>query len=184
VCLLFDIPSSPFFRTNHTQLCAETGEQVTLAQSETLVGSVVKYDASLSSHTSQADLVLKLKAKGVTKYVRLRYAPNGFGFDAPPAKPEQLLPKELFSDGTRAWIFRVHAPHNPEEEGACTGRATQYAPGQKGLVEVERFVSVSGQESKDTPKPESLPCLIVEGWTKSADALEPKTGNLRTPAMR
>jgi len=29
VCLLFDIPSSPFFRTNHTQLCAETGEQVT-----------------------------------------------------------------------------------------------------------------------------------------------------------
>jgi hypothetical protein len=28
VCLLFDIPSSPFFRTNHTQLCAETGEQV------------------------------------------------------------------------------------------------------------------------------------------------------------
>src|SRR5271154_4594692 len=28
VCLLFDMPSSPFFRTNHTQLCAETGEQV------------------------------------------------------------------------------------------------------------------------------------------------------------
>ena len=27
-CLLFDILSSPFFRTNHTQLCAETGEQV------------------------------------------------------------------------------------------------------------------------------------------------------------
>ena len=26
--LLFDIPRSPFFRTNHTQLCAETGEQV------------------------------------------------------------------------------------------------------------------------------------------------------------
>src|SRR5208283_3758113 len=33
VCLLFDIPRSPFFRTNHTQLCAETGEQVTLANS-------------------------------------------------------------------------------------------------------------------------------------------------------
>src|ERR1700674_2994630 len=28
VCLLFDILSSPSFRTNHTQLCAETGEQV------------------------------------------------------------------------------------------------------------------------------------------------------------
>ncbi len=28
VCLLLDIPSSPFFRTKHTQLCAETGEQV------------------------------------------------------------------------------------------------------------------------------------------------------------
>ena len=29
MCLLFDILSSPSFRTNHTQLCAETGEQVT-----------------------------------------------------------------------------------------------------------------------------------------------------------
>ena len=28
MCLLFDILSSPFFRTNHTHLCAETGEQV------------------------------------------------------------------------------------------------------------------------------------------------------------
>ncbi len=28
VCLLFDILSSPFFRTNHSQVCAETGEQV------------------------------------------------------------------------------------------------------------------------------------------------------------
>ena len=32
VCLLLDIHSSPFFRTNHTQLCAERGDQVTGAR--------------------------------------------------------------------------------------------------------------------------------------------------------
>ena len=37
VCLLFDILSSPFFRTNHTQLCAETGEQVSLMQDKTTI---------------------------------------------------------------------------------------------------------------------------------------------------
>src|SRR5208283_2252941 len=42
VCLLFDIPRSPFFRTNHTQLCAETGEQVRLGP---------KGDFPFSAHT-------------------------------------------------------------------------------------------------------------------------------------
>ncbi len=38
VCLLFDIPASPFFRTNHTQLCAERGDQVTLTATEPPAG--------------------------------------------------------------------------------------------------------------------------------------------------
>src|SRR5260370_3193118 len=99
--------------------------------SEVLVGSVVRYDASMRSHTSQADLVLKLKTEGENKYIRLRYAPDGFGFDAPPARPEKLLPKEMFSDGRLVWTFHAHVPRNREEESACTSRAKQYAPGKK-----------------------------------------------------
>ena len=34
MCLLLDIRSSPFFRKNHTQLCAERGDQVTLHRTE------------------------------------------------------------------------------------------------------------------------------------------------------
>lgn len=145
------------------------GGQGATTQNETLVGSVVRYDASMSSRTSQADLVLKLKVEGATKYVRLRYAPNGFGFDAPPANPEQLLPRDMFLDGNRVWTFRVHAPRTREEETACMGRVKQYAPGKNGqLVKVERFVAVPGHEREDIPKPEALSCSIVESWERSA----------------
>ena len=153
--------------------------QLVPPQSERLVGSIIKYDASMHLHSAQADLVVKLQAKGETKYVRLRYSPS-FGFDAPPAKPEQLLPKEMFSNGALVWTFRVHAPHNREEESACVRPGKQYAPGPNGLVEVEPFVSVPGHEGENIPKPESLLCSIIEGWDKRASAVDLKgeTGHL------
>jgi hypothetical protein len=135
-------------------------------RSERLEGIVVRYDAEMSLRTSQEDFVVKLRANAGKKYIRLRYAPNGWGFDAPPAKPEQLAPKVMFSDGSVVWIFQAHSPRNPEEQGACTGQIKRYAPGKDGqLVEVERFASVPGQESEIIPKPESLSCLIMEDWT-------------------
>src|SRR5579864_4599802 len=42
VCLLLDIHSSPFFRKNHTQLCANLGEQVT--STAKLSGGIYSYD--------------------------------------------------------------------------------------------------------------------------------------------
>ena len=80
-------------------------------RSERLEGGVVRYDAGMSLRTSQADFVVKLKTSDGNKYIRLRYSPHGFGFDAPPAKPEQLVPKEMFTDGSVVWISRliVHA---------------------------------------------------------------------------
>jgi hypothetical protein len=154
--------------------------QLVPPRSETLVGSIIKYDASMSSHSAQADLIVKVQSKGTTKYVRLRYAPDGFGFDAPIAKPEQLLPKEMFSNGALSWTFRFHAPHNRDEEGACLRPGKQYAPGPKGLVEIEPFVSVPGHEGENIPKPESLPCSIIESWAKTS-AVDPKgeTGRQR-----
>jgi hypothetical protein len=138
-------------------------QTLTAVRSERLEGSVVRYDVG---STSQADFVVKLKANGGKKYIRLRYSPNGFGFDAPPAKPEQLAPKAMFSDGSVVWIFQAHTPRNPEEESACTSYVKRYVPGKDGqLVEVERFAPVPGHESEIIPKPESLSCLIMENWT-------------------
>ena len=69
-------------------------------RSERLEGTVVMYDALINLRTTQADFIVKLKTSDGKKYIRLRYSPHGFGFDAPPAKPEQLVPKEMFTDGS------------------------------------------------------------------------------------
>jgi hypothetical protein len=134
------------------------------ASNEVLVGSVVRYDASLNSHTPAADMAVKLKEEG-NKYVRLLYSPHDFGFDAPPATELQRLPKEMFSNGSLVWTFRVHVPRNPAEKSACTSVRKQLAPGKHGkVVEIERYTSVPGRENDQTPKPESLQCMIVETW--------------------
>src|SRR5262249_44790084 len=148
------------------------------SSNEVLVGSVVRYDASLSSHTPEADMAVKLKEEG-NKYVRLLYSPHDFGFDAPPATESQRLPKEMFSNGSLVWTFRVHVPRNRAEKSACTSVRKQLAPGKHGkFVEIERYTSVPGRENDQTPKPESLRCVIVESWTKSTATVDPKTGKL------
>src|SRR5262245_29351522 len=155
-------------------------------RSERLEGIVVSYDAEMSLRTSQADFVVKLKTSDEKKYIRLLYSPHGFGFDAPPAKPKfgfdaapakpkQLAPKGMFSVGSLAtkmmfsvgsvWIFQAHSPRNPEERRACYGQIKRWLVKDGQPVEVERFVSVPGQESEIIPKPESLSCLIMEDWT-------------------
>jgi hypothetical protein len=140
-------------------------QTLTAVRSERLERIVVRYDAGMNLRTSQADFVVKLKASDGKKYIRLRYSPHGFGFDAPPAKSEQLAPKEMFADGSVVWIFRAHSPRNPEEQSACTGQVKRYAHGKDSrLVEVERFASVPVHESEIIPKPESLSCLIMGNW--------------------
>jgi len=128
-------------------------------RSERLEGIVVSYDALMSLRTSQADFVVKLETSDGKKYIRLRYPP-------PESTFALSLPKLMFSDGSVVWIFQAHSPRSPEESGACTGQIKRYLPGKDGLpVEVERFASVPGKESEIIPKPESLPCLILENWT-------------------
>jgi len=128
-------------------------------RSERLEGIVVSYDALMSLRTSQADFVVKLETSDGKKYIRLRYSPPGFPFDAP-------LPKLMFSDGSVVWNFQAHSPRNPGERSACTGQIKRYLAGKDGLpVEVERFAPVPGQESEIIPKPEAMSCLILEDWT-------------------
>src|SRR5215470_5102848 len=124
-------------------------------RSERLEGIVVSYDAEMS-RTSQADFVVKLETSDGKKYIRLRYSPDVFRphmfvfdnsekirirpapwrpFGAPPAKPEQLAPKEMFSDGSVVWIFQAHSPRNPEERGACYGQRKRWLPKDGQAVE-------------------------------------------------
>jgi hypothetical protein len=135
-----------------------------------VVGSIVRYDASMSNRTSQADLIIKGKSEASNKYTRLRYAPDGFGFDAPTTTRDKLMPKEMFSDGRLEWTFHVHTPRNDEEKTACKFRGKHYIPGKYGkMVEVERFVAVPGHENESFPNPESLPCFIIERWAKGSE---------------
>lgn len=148
------------------------------ASSEVLVGYVVRYDASLSSHSPEADMAVKLKMDK-DNYVRILYSPHDFGFDAPPATESQLLPKEMFSDGNRAWTFHVHDPRNTAEKSACISVRKQFAPGKRGkLVEIERYKPVPGKENEQTPKPESLRCVVLESWVKNPDSV-PKGSDIR-----
>src|SRR5215213_10165026 len=101
------------------------------ARSKRLEGVVVKY---VPVSTSQVDIIVKLKTDAGKKYIRLRYSPSGFGFDAPPATPEQLAPKAMFSDGGVIWSFQAHSPRNPEEQSACAGRVKRYASEKDGRL--------------------------------------------------
>ena len=134
-------------------------------RSRTLVGSVLRYDAFLSSHSPEADMLLRLKEAG-NKYLRLLYSPGDFGFDAPPATPSQLLPQEMFSDGKIIWTLHAHAPRNEREKTACASFPKQLAPAKDGqLVEVERYSSVPGTAKEQVPQAPSLECMIVESWS-------------------
>jgi len=144
------------------------------SSNEVLVGSVVQYDGFLSSHSPEADMLVRLKLDE-SKYVRILYSPHDFGFDAPPATESQLLPKEMFSDGNLVWTFQVHYPRNPAEESACTSVRKVLKPlatGKEGqFVEIERYKPVPGTESEHAPQPESLRCLILETWAKKPDSI-------------
>lgn len=132
---------------------------------ELLVGSVVRYDALANGGTSQGDLLIKTELDA--RFIRLRYSPHDFGFDAPPSKESELLPKEMFSNGSLLWNFRVHVPNNYSEIGACKSIPKKAVRDKDGhLAMIEGYVPVPGREAIQLPRTESLPCLIVDSWSK------------------
>jgi len=141
-------------------------------QSERLVGSIIKYDASMHSHSAQADLVVKLRSKGGNQI-----RPPSF---TPPVSDSTLrlqslssYCQEMFSNGALVWTFHVHAPHNREEEKCLHASWQAIRSRAKRFVEVEPFVSVPGHEGENIPKPESLLCSIIEGWGQESQRLVP-----------
>src|ERR1017187_10261441 len=132
-----------------------------------LTGRVVRYDAALHRGTSQGDLILEVQNDEKLQYVRLRYSPNGFGFDAPKARIDQLLPDGMFSEGPLVWRFTAHTPLTKEELGACSTSGKTFGKKSDGrLVEVDRYTAVPGKEKEQVPEWRSLGCVITDNWSQ------------------
>jgi len=144
------------------------------SEMRTLLCEIVQYDKEMSARTSQADIVVIAESDG--RLLRIRYAPNGFGFDAPPAKTSQLVPPDMLSNENLRWAVFVHAPRNPDERDACTAPRKRFAPGKNGaLVEVDRFTPVPGKQVIHSLQSSALPCYILDRWTVSSKKVAPST---------
>jgi hypothetical protein len=128
-----------------------------------IMGYIEQYDSELSL-TAQDDMIVRLKDKQ-KEYVRLHYSPY-YGFDAPPAKPEQLLPKkEMFSNSNQLWLFKAHAPKTGEESSACTQKYIRHRKDKNGsTIEGSRYDPPPGKQTDVLPKTELLPCFIIDSW--------------------
>lgn len=135
---------------------------------EKLSGVVVRYDAHLQSRSAQADLIVRVGRKGEPQYMRLRYAPNGFGFDAPKARRDQLVPKEMFSEGGTVWLFAIRPPSGSEETAVCRANEKAFREDSTGqLIEISRYSTVPGQEDAVVPTLRSIPCVILTSWSRA-----------------
>jgi hypothetical protein len=129
-----------------------------------ITGVLIRYD--LGNNGIQADIIFK-PSDSLDLYFRLIYNPHK-GFDAPPLKPEEVLPKNMFLDANLVWAFRVHAPSDENELIACKSDPMRFRQDKDGkYVPIDRYQSLSGYESEELPKIENLNCYIVDAW-KSA----------------
>jgi hypothetical protein len=128
-------------------------------------GRVVRYDSISNAGTANADMIVLLS--GNDGFVRLLYSPFDFGWDAPPATADQLLPQSMFTDGKLTWQFRVRDARNPEERARCSSfpkKGIYHGDGHLKLV--SPYVAVPGNKSLAVPRAKSLPCRIIVGWKR------------------
>jgi hypothetical protein len=107
------------------------------------------------------------------RFVRLVYSPFDFGFDAPPAKESQLLPRQMTTDKGRLWAFQIHPPLGDEERGPCTPppRKIMGGNGKPIFPYAHVFSYVAGDETVELPPVESLSCFVVEAWSEAKKGL-------------
>jgi hypothetical protein len=131
-----------------------------------------------------ASFILKIEADSPT-YLRLFYAPGGFGFDAPDPRPDQLLPERMFANGRIIWSFGVRAPRNEEERAACKARHVLLSrdPEKPGppVVEKEVYRPVPGWEAEKLPQARALDCMIVSSWKQEGGSQSRNTPRVSQP---
>jgi hypothetical protein len=139
---------------------------ISIAQ-EKLVLQVIEYDKAAPVYfNGGADLIAVSRDARNPTYYRLIYAPVGFGFDAPPAKPGQLLPLMMFTDGSLLWLFTFHAPRIEEEKAACSAKFTQYTQDKDGkFIPINRYSKIPKSSHKDMPNKALMPCMIVDNFS-------------------
>jgi len=134
-------------------------------------GQVVLYDPLAGPGPYIADFIVKLRGENV-RFVRLLYAPEGFGFDAPGPQQNHMLPESMFSNGKVVWRFAVHSPADREEQAACKERKVLLSrdPSQPGppVVPKEVYRPVPGASEKRVPPTTSLECFVVESWEEAS----------------
>jgi len=142
---------------------------------ETVSGRIVRFNSLLMPVTSQGDLIFRTGKD--RSFVRLVYCPMDCGFDAPLAEASKVPPRQMITDGTLAWTFRVHPPRSVWEKGACASidrAAIQDKNGKIVVIDDERlYAPVPAQEAMKTPPLASLPCMVIVDWLKAADAFPP-----------
>ena len=141
-------------------------------------GHIVRFDPFLPPGPPYiANFILKTEGDR-TSFLRLFYAPGGFGFDAPSPRSDQVLPERMFTDGRIVWSFGVRTPRNEEEQAACKARHVLLSrdpetPGPP-VVEKEVYRAVPGWEGEKIPQTRTLDCLIVDTWKE--DGPKPTSG--------
>ena len=137
-----------------------------------LTARVVQFDHFMSKGTSQADLVVRTENTDKPEYLRLRYAPEGWGFDAPSATQIQLHPQEVFTNPNLVWTFSTEEPRNDEEKAACSGGASYIQENSDGAkTEINPYERVPGSIGGEPSNPRSLHCLVLKSWFADAGRL-------------
>ncbi len=135
-----------------------------------LHGRIVLYDWHAHEFTAGDDFIIKTN-DAKAPYVRIVYKAF-WGFDAPPAKPEDRLDKRAFI-GVGDWSFTVRVPMSSEEKGGCSsGRMTHSVvdEDEKVVQELPRYMPTPGAAKESAPALEVLPCFIVK-----RDGLRPES---------
>ncbi len=135
----------------------------------TIVGQIVLYDPYIHESTATDDFILRTNDTRIP-YVRITYRPM-WGFDAPPASPDEILDRKAFNGDGSFWSFQLFIPaNNSEESGGCNSSVWQFEERKNGTIgpsHISRFIPVPGTNIKDIPPIATMPCYVLrhKGWS-------------------
>jgi hypothetical protein len=149
------------------------------SNSFTFVGQIVLYDPFIHGASAADDFIVRTNDPKMP-FVRITYMPM-WGFDAPPAKPDEILDRKAFIGDGSLWSFDVFRPaKNSEESGGCISSQWQHEKRKDGTIgpsHVSRFILVTGTNANDIPSIETMPCYVLrlKSWSKmTSDVTAPK----------
>jgi hypothetical protein len=120
---------------------------------------------SYDPFTLGSELIVEAPSDG--KYLRLLYSPFDWGFDAHEAQPSQMMPQEMFRDGSVVWKFTAHPAMSDQQKLLCNSvsKSAIKGNGEHDYILLPRkLTKIPGSEDKELPAVQTMPCLIVLSW--------------------